>query len=457
MKAFGRCVFLLLMALTISVSTAFAQANQWRAIHKVKKKDTIYGIANTYSISIPELMDANPDMKKEGYMLKKGDYVFIPFEKPKELTSAQNAGTTNLVPSRSDVRQRTIRVGVMLPLHNVDGDGRRMVEYYRGILMACDSLKLQGISVDIHAWNVGIDADIRQTLLEKGASECDIIFGPLYTKQVKTLAEFCNIYQIKMVIPFSINGDDVAYYPTIFQVYQSPTAQNEASLKAFMERFPGYHPVIIDCNDSTSTKGLFTLGLRQRLDAKGVKYNITNLNVSDETFAKAFSRKEPNVVILNTGRSPELNSVFARLNTMKATNPNVIISLYGYTEWLMYTKVYTELFHKYDTYIPTTSYYNAHSKSVQSLEQNFHRWFKTDMQLAIPRFAITGYDHAQFFLRGMHQHGASFKGTKGESTYIPLQTPLKFKPVGDVGGGMQNSVFMLIHYKPNLSIEAVNY
>ena len=79
------------------------------------------------------------------------------------------------------------------------------------------------------------------------------------------------------------------------------------------------------------------------------------------------------------------------------------------------------------------------------------------MQLAIPRFAITGYDHAQFFLRGMHQHGASFKGTKGESTYIPLQTPLKFKPVGDVGGGMQNSVFMLIHYKPNLSIEAVNY
>ena len=153
----------------------------------------------------------------------------------------------------------------------------------------------------------------------------------------------------------------------------------------------------------------------------------------------------------------ELNSVVARLNTMKATNPNVIISLYGYTEWLMYTKVYTELFHKYDTYIPTTSYYNAHSKSVQSLEQNFHRWFKTDMQLAIPRFAITGYDHAQFFLRGMHQHGASFKGTKGESTYIPLQTPLKFKPVGDVGGGMQNSVFMLIHYKPNLSIEAVNY
>ena len=32
---------------------------------------------------------------------------------------------------------RTVRLGVMLPLHDLNGDGRRMVEYYRGVLMAC--------------------------------------------------------------------------------------------------------------------------------------------------------------------------------------------------------------------------------------------------------------------------------------------------------------------------------
>ena len=56
-----------------------------------------------------------------------------------------------------------------------------MVEYYRGILLACDSLKKAGISTNVRAWNVNIDADIRQTLLQEGASDCDIIFGPLYT------------------------------------------------------------------------------------------------------------------------------------------------------------------------------------------------------------------------------------------------------------------------------------
>ena len=67
--------------------------------------------------------------------------------------------------SSDDIRQRAIRVGVMLPLHNINGDGKRMVEYYRGILMACDSLKQTGISVDIHAWNTAEDADILKILL----------------------------------------------------------------------------------------------------------------------------------------------------------------------------------------------------------------------------------------------------------------------------------------------------
>ena len=67
-----------------------------------------------------------------------------------------------------------IHVGVMLPLHDDDGDGRRMVEYYRGVLMACDSLRCLGVSVDVHAWNVPKDADISKTLKENEAAACDL-------------------------------------------------------------------------------------------------------------------------------------------------------------------------------------------------------------------------------------------------------------------------------------------
>lgn len=443
----------LAFACMLSLST-LAQTTQWRDIYTAKKKDTIFGIARKYNITVDELVEANPAMKGDGYKLKKGETVFIPFEKTKADLEAEKEKKSQT--ARTDVRTRAIRVGVMLPLHNVDGDGRRMVEYYRGILMACDSLRRVGISADISAWNVAIDADIRQTLIQNKASECDIIFGPLYTKQVKPLAEFCRTYDIRMVIPFSISGDDVTRYPQIFQVYQPLEQQTQDAVNAFLERFPQNHVVFIDCNDSTSRKGVFTTALRKQLDARKQSYNITNLTTADDLFQKAFNRQKTNVVVINTGRSPELNQTLAKLDRLRSRDAGIALALYGYTDWLMYTKVYNDYFHRYDTYIPTNFFYNAASKSTQTLEQNYKKWFHQDMQYALPRFAITGYDHAQYFLRGLHQYGADFRGTKQQRVGAPMQTPLHFKPAA-TGGGMQNAQFMLVHYKPNKTIEAINY
>lgn len=436
----------------------------WKEMHKVQKKETIFGIARDYGLTIEELIKANPEMNTPGYELKKGDFIFIPFseaEKAQRAQKPQQQPQTTAAPAapapkaKDDVRKRAIRVGVMLPLHDVDGDGRRMVEYYRGMLLAIDSLKKRGISVDVNAWNVPIDADIRQTLLEKQAPKCDIIFGPLYTKQMKPLSDFVSHYGIKLVIPFSISGNDVAENPNIYQVYQSPSELNEATIEQYLKRFPTSHTVFIDCNDSTSQKGVFTGGLRKQLDARGIKYNLTNLRSSDDAFAKAFSRTQPNVVVLNTGRSPELNTALAKMNALVARTPGITISLFGYTDWLMYQHVYQDLFFKYDTYIPTTFYRDAQSSKVKRVESLYKKWFGIDVQYALPRFAITGFDQAYFFLEGLHQKGMDFNGTKGESKYMPIQTPLNFKRVGN--GGMKNAQRMLIHFTNGRNVTAINY
>ena len=49
--------FLMIMGLMLSVGI-FAQTTKWRDIYTVKKKDTIFGIANKYGLSLPELMEA---------------------------------------------------------------------------------------------------------------------------------------------------------------------------------------------------------------------------------------------------------------------------------------------------------------------------------------------------------------------------------------------------------------
>ena len=463
--------FLMIVGLTLSMGV-FAQTTKWRDIYTVKKKDTVFGIANKYGLSLPELMEANPEMKQEGYVLQKGATLFIPYEKDLKKNqekagnaagasaTAATAGTGALAPAKSAaapaVVSNAVKIGVMLPLHDVDGDGKRMVEYYRGLLMACDELKQKGISTDVHAWNVPIDADIRTTLLQEGASQCDIIFGPLYTKQVAPLSEFCKNNGIKLVIPFSISGDDVERSKEIFQVYQSPESLNEATVKAFLKRFSNVHPIFVDCNDSTSRKGAFTFGLRKELEKRNINFSITNVNSSLEQFAKAFVPSKQNVVILNTGRSPQLTAVLNKLDEFDAKYPGASISLFGYTEWLMYAKYNLERFYKYDTYIPSTFYYNAGNVRTQSLETSYQRWFHQPMQIAQPRFAITGYDHAMFFIQGVKKEGRNFTGDSKRSTYQPVQTPLDFEKTG-VKGGYKNKSFMLIHYTFNHQIEAVKY
>ena len=440
---------LLLFLLLGGMEASAQQGKTWKEMHKVKKKETIYGIAKEYGLTEEELRKANPEMLDPNYKLKKGDYIFIPYPsaKPTEAAPVKQEDT-------SDIKTRAIRVGIMLPLHDVDGDGRRMVEFYRGILMACNDLKKEGISTDIRAWNVNIDADIRQTLLEKGAEQCDIIFGPLYTKQMDHISQFVKTYGIKLVIPFSINGNHVASNENIYQVYQTAEELNQSAVEAFMDRFGDHNVVLVDCNDPNSNKGIFTSAIRKRLEEKKITYHVTNLSNSDDTFARAFTTDKPNVVILNTGRSTELTTALGKLDAVTNANKKISVSLFGYNDWLLYEKYNLERFYKYDTYIPTYYYYNASTARTLELENAYRKWFGASMMNALPRFALTGYDQATFFLRGMHTVGKNFSGNMPNK--YAVQTQYKFEKVGK-NGGSKNRQFMLVHYNKNKSISSITF
>ena len=428
MKSFLRYAITVLMLLSAVSITAQTIREQYKA----KKKDTVYGISRKYGITIEELTAANPQLATPGYQLKKGEVLNIPEAKAMVWVDGDDALKELFRAPKSP-----LRVGVMLPLHQTDADGRRMVEYYRGFLMGCDSLKASGLSVDIHTWNVDEKADIRTTLLEKSAADCDIIFGPYYSAQVESNEEEKN--------------------PYVFKVYQSAALQSNMAVSAFLERFPSHHPVFIDCQDATSKKGIFTAALRQKLDERGVAYNLTSLASTEEQFAKAFSRTQANVVILNSGRQEDLRLVFAKMESLTASVPGLYISVYGYTEWLMYASDLQGYYHKYDTYVPTNFYYNSIETRTRNFETAYRNWFKVDQQPVMPHYAAQGFDHARFFLKGLAEYGNAFLGNSHQNQLpVPLQSPLRFKRATEQGGFM-NDTFMLIHYQQDKTIVALSY
>ena len=451
--------FMLFVLFCFTAETAFAQVQNYREMHKVKRKETIFGIARDYGLTVQELIDANPEMNSPGYELKKGDFIKIPFPSNYIMTARPSTEEISM-PTKpkvveTDMRQREIRVGVMLPLHNINGDGKRMVEYYRGILMACDSLRANGVSTDIRAWNVAEDSDISEVLKDPQAANRDLIIGPLYTKQVKTLGDFAREHNIRVMIPFSINSQEVFTNSQIFQVYQNGNVLNDGYVAHFYDRYKNYHTVIIDCNDSTSTKGGFTSALRQKLEAEGQKYSITNLRSGETMFQKCFSTTQPNVVVLNTSRSQELNVALAKLNGMTMARSDMQVSVFGYPEWLLYTSRYLDNFYKYDVCIPSTYYMNPLSSRAARFKQKYRWNFHQDVQNYNQRFAVTGFDHAYFFIKGLHMYGQNFTGASGMVGYTPYQTPLHFERLAD--GGLQNRARLFVHYTKDQKIETINF
>ena len=424
----------------------------------MKRKETIFGIARENGLTIDELINANPEMKMPGYELRKGDYIKIPYPSNHPVAATVNQQPqmpTKPVVVERDMRQREIRVGVMLPLHNDNGDGKRMVEYYRGVLMACDSLRVNGISTDVRAWNLAENADVQQVLNDPKAADCDLIIGPLYTKQLKALGDFALRNDIRVLIPFSINGNDVFDNSNLFQVFQNGNQTNNSYVFRFYQRFKDSHVVIIDCNDSTSTKGSFTTVLRRKLEQEGVPYTITNLKSSEGKFKQSFSTTKHNVVVLNTSRSQELNVAFAKLNGMLMTAPTLQISMFGYPEWLMYNRQHLDNFYKFDTYIPSTYYMSPLSHRAEHFKKKYRWNFHQDMQPYHQRYAVTGFDQAYFMIKGLHMYGTHFTGASGMVGYTPLQTPLHFERIGN--GGMQNRAILFVHYTKDNKIETINF
>ena len=449
-------IITLLLALPLS---ALAQSsNQWRDIHKVKRHETVFGIARNYDITIDELLDANPEMREKGYELKKGDQIFIPYSKnskPAVQSKTENTKQKEVAPAGPSV----VRVGVMLPFLDHSSEGTRMVEYYRGVRAALDTLSKEGIKTEVNLWNINKDSVLTKVLAHKPSiAKQNIILGPLYTSQVHTLAEFCRKNNVALVMPFSIDADDATTNPNVFQIYQSDSQLAGRSIGAFIERFATTHrPIFVNTNTPQDGKYAFTKALRETLQSRGIKEELTDINTPLREFAKHFSQTQPNVIILNSAAYKPLERLFEKLDSLKKIDPSLIISTYGYNEWFIYQPNLEKDYFKYNVHIPTTYYFSRTSDRVEDFERDYKNRYGQGMNPdCLPRMALLGYDHTMYFVRGMSKYGRSYVGNEKQNTgFKPLQSRLEFKRLGK--GGYQNTNFQIIRFRTDGTMDSLTY
>lgn len=433
-----------------------------RDMHKVKKKETVFSISREYGITEAELIAANPELKGET-KIKKGSFLCIPY--PKQAEQAQKPQS---IPTDSELfsenrkateRFSTIKAAVILPfLDGVSkGESARMVEYYEGLLMAVDSLKRTGTSIDLYTYNSGPESNSLNAILDKSEmKEMDIIFGPLYQQHIKPLAAFARKNDTRLVIPFTSKDNTVFQNPSVYQVNTPQSYLYSEVYDHFVRQFPNANIIFIEANQGTKEKAEFIKGLKNELKNRSIPMTSLKEDVTVESLKATLRADRENIFIPTSGSNLTLIKVLPQLTLLVRELPESRIHLFGYPEWQTYTKDHLEAFFELDTYFYSSFYTNNLLPAAINFTKSYRRWYGKEMDERYPKYGMLGFDTGYFFLKGLSRYGSAFEKSMQEMNLTPIQTGFKFQRVNNWGGFVNKKVFF-VHFTKEFELIKLDF
>lgn len=429
-----------------------AVQSRCRDMHKVKRKETIYSISKEYGITEAELIEANPELKGKN-KIKKGSFLCIPYP-----TTTANTGNAKpqTIPTNNELfsenkkeaeRISTIKAAVILPFlpdAASRSESARMVEYYEGFLMAVDSLKRSGTSIDLYTYNSGANVNSLNDILSKNEMKnMDIIFGPLQQQQIKPLADFAKKNDIRLVIPFTSKDNTVFRNPAIYQINTPQSYLYSEVYDHFVRQFPNANVIFIEANSKTKDKADFIKGLKDELRNRSIPMATLDEDASVEALKSALKAGRENIFIPTSGSNLVLIKCLPQLTLLVRENPEFSIHMFGYPEWQTYTKDHLESFFELDTYFYSSFYTNDLFPAAKNFTRNYRRWYGKDMDERYPKYGMLGFDTGYFFLKGLARYGSELENNLQRMDFAPIQTGFKFQRVNNWGGFVNKKVFFV--------------
>ena len=434
-----------------------------RDMHKVKRKETVFSISREYGISEAELIAANPELKGEN-KIKKGTFLCIPYPKAQTEQSAQLQATpTNSELFRENRKETerfsTIKAAVILPF--LDGvsksESSRMVEYYEGLLMAVDSLKRTGTSIDLYTYNSGPESASLNSILGKSEmKDMDIIFGPLYQQHIEPLAEFAKKQDTRLVIPFTSKDNTVFQNPAVYQINTPQSYLYSEVYDHFVRQFPNANVIFIEASQGAKDKAEFIKGLKDELRNRSIPMKSLKEDVTVESLKTVLRTDRENIFIPTSGSNLTLIKILPQLTLLVREQPESRIHLFGYPEWQTYTKDHLEAFFELDTYFYSSFYTNNLLPAAINFTKNYRRWYGKEMDERYPKFGMLGFDTGYFFLKGLARYGSSFEKNMQGLDLVPIQTGFKFQRVNNWGGFINKKVFF-VHFTKNFELVKLDF
>jgi LysM repeat protein len=485
-------------------------------LHRVRRKETIYGIARMYNISEDLLIKYNPELLRKSP--RSGQTLKIP--RPEIPVAAivtpiievqdsiagfvvQKYDTVNIASKYSyyldslpEISGRAFNVAYLIPFNyrpaeeispvevqqktkddiiNLDHESnpndqmlssRNFLEFMEGSLLAIDSLKNEGISVNVFVYDTRKSPTrTREIINSPDFKKIDLIIGPFYSYNVEIVSQFSRENMIPMVSPLSGEIGPVTVNPFLFQL--NPGYKSEFDRIAdYVSHVKDKNIVFIHGVDSLELikfnylkeNLLSRLSLQFPADTviKEIVIDpLSKVNLSQELH-KLLSKDSDNLVVV-----PETNEAFVStvVTQLYFQLKNYNISVFGMPHWSTFQNIDFLYFHKLSLAYLSPYYFSYNNEKVKHFLKDYRKTYYSEPVTLNKKggsYAFLGYDLSYYFLKIMKDYGRRFILHLDDSTGAELMNSFKFVPVGG-DGGFENRSLMLVKFNDQLEISAEPY
>lgn len=427
--------------------------------YTIAKKETMYRICRKFNISSAELIKRNPQLKNG---VKAGMVIKIPVETKDVVTETapvmHERDVNALLSAPKEIKRvNMIKVALLLPFMTNEktpsSTTSRFIEYYEGMLLAVDSLRNSGCSIELSVFDTGNGTKkLNEILKDNKLKESNLIIGAVQNDQIKPVAEFAEKNSIKYVIPFTSKNDDVLSNANIFQVNTPHSYLYAKASQAGCDLFATDNIILLKV-PGTEEKSEFIKAFKAEMKQRNIPWS--ELTYSAESFPLdmevLLSKDKRSVIVPTSGTLEALNKFKSPLRMLSETKPEYNITMFGYPEWQTYTRECLDDFFAMNTYIYSNFYADNLSPEVSDFYTKYKTWYSKNLINTFPKYGILGFDTGMFFFDAIRKYGSNFENNLSNIRYKSIQTGFDFERVNNWGGFINTNIF-IVHYQSDYNV-----
>ncbi len=403
--------------------------------HKVSKNETLYSIARLYDIPQEDIIALNPGA---GRVIKRGQVLKIPVkvpekegeiiddETPEELEEEElPKEEMEVICQQRDASSEVFEVALMIPFFLEDyqpldtailTEGKpnlrthSFIQFYEGAMLALDTLKKQGMNVELFVYDVGKTREEAVASLDRNLEQVDLIIGPIYRDAFNEVKRFANQHQIKIVNPLS-SRDNITYNAEGVYKVQAPQEAELNEMAKFINKYYQDTTSIFIVRDNQYQEADQLKQLRKAFEKMGIAktgkqkiFEVVYYSDSLNPVLDSTKWGNKNIVVGLSNKEVFTIEFVRHMNEMHDSIPNV--TLFGLSQWRDFNLEYAHL-DNLDVHLFDDEFIDYDAENVNHFIQSFREWYFTE---PLPeKFAFEGYDVTYYFLSALYKYGADFE------------------------------------------------